>query len=110
MTKAKTMIHKYNRKELCIADPSSQFLCSVPPSIFLVALLVVQSGLTTFFCRNIGTISCFFLHIQNFHKRDQICNFCNETKETILYLFWECNIVKSLWLEMAEILKNKSNV
>jgi hypothetical protein len=36
--------------------------------------------------------------------------FCNETKETIFYLFWECNTVKSLWLEMAEILKNKRNV
>jgi len=43
-------------------------------------------------------------------KETQLCNFCNETKETILHLFWECNIVKSLWLEMAEILKNKCNV
>ena len=39
-----------------------------------------------------------------------LCNFCNEAKEIILHLFWECNIVKSLWLEMAEILKNKCNV
>ena len=36
-------------------------------------------------------------------KETQHCNICNETKETILHLFWECNIVKSLWLEMAEI-------
>ena len=44
-------------------------------------------------------------------KETQHCNVCNETKETILHLFWECNIVKSLWLEMAEILKkNKCNV
>jgi hypothetical protein len=35
--------------------------------------------------------------------------FCNETKETILHLFWEYNIVKSLWFEIAEILK-KTNV
>jgi len=31
-------------------------------------------------------------------------------KETILHLFWECNIVKSILLEMAEILRNKCNV
>ena len=43
-------------------------------------------------------------------KETQLCKFCNETKETISHLFWECNIVKSLWLEMAEILKNKCNV
>ena len=43
-------------------------------------------------------------------KETQLCNFCNETKETILHLFWECNIVTSLWMEMAEILKNKCNV
>ena len=43
-------------------------------------------------------------------KETQDCNFCNETKETILHLFWECNIVKNLWLEMAEILKNKCNI
>ena len=40
-------------------------------------------------------------------KETQLCNFCNEAKETILHLFWECNIVKSLWLEMAEILKKQ---
>jgi hypothetical protein len=40
-------------------------------------------------------------------KETQLCNFCNETQETILHLFWECNFVKSLWLEMAEILKKQ---
>jgi hypothetical protein len=40
-------------------------------------------------------------------KETQLCNFCNETKETILHLFWECNIVKSLLLEMADILKKQ---
>jgi hypothetical protein len=29
-------------------------------------------------------------------KETQHCNLCNETKETILHLFWECNIVKSM--------------
>ena len=41
-------------------------------------------------------------------KKTQLCNFCNEIKETILHIFWECNIFKSLWLEMAEILKKTS--
>ena len=41
-------------------------------------------------------------------KQAQLRNFCNETKEPILHLFWECNFVKSLWFEMAEILKKTS--
>jgi hypothetical protein len=53
-----------------MSDPSSQFLFLILLSIFLVVLLVVQSVLTKFFCKNIG----------------------------------------GLWLEMAEILKNKCNV
>ena len=40
-------------------------------------------------------------------KETQLCILCNETKETILHLFWECNIVTSLWMEMAEILKKQ---
>ena len=43
-------------------------------------------------------------------KETELCNFCNEIKETILHIFRECNIVKGLWLEMAEILKHKCNV
>ena len=39
-------------------------------------------------------------------KETQLRNFCNETKEPSLHLFWECDIVKCLWFEMAEILKN----
>jgi hypothetical protein len=38
-------------------------------------------------------------------KETQHCNLGNETKETILHLFWECNIVKILWLEMVDILR-----
>jgi hypothetical protein len=53
-------------------------------------------------CRILSTNSLLF---KCKLKETQHCNVCNETKETILHLFWECNIVKSLWLEMAEIWK-----
>ena len=43
-------------------------------------------------------------------KETQLCNVCDETKQTMLHLFWECCIVKSLWHEMVEILKDKYNV
>jgi len=38
-------------------------------------------------------------------KETQLYNFCNEAKETILHLFWECNFVKGLWFQKAAILK-----
>jgi hypothetical protein len=41
-------------------------------------------------------------------RETQLCNFCNEIKETIWLFFWKCNIVKSLWLEMTEIFKKKN--
>jgi hypothetical protein len=43
-------------------------------------------------------------------KETQLCNVCDETKQTMLHLFWECCIVKRLWHEMVEISKDKYNV
>ena len=43
-------------------------------------------------------------------KETNLCTFCNETKESILHLFWECNYSKNVWLEFAETLKNKSDI
>jgi hypothetical protein len=43
-------------------------------------------------------------------RETQLWNFCNEIKETIWLFFWKCNIVKNLWLEMAEILKKKKKL
>ena len=57
-------------------------------SVFLVALLVVQSDLTKFFCKNIATISCFFLHIQNFHKLSLSFFFVN-----LILTFKFCGII-----------------
>ena len=33
-----------------------------------------------------------------------------EIKQTMLQLFWECCIVKRIWHEMVDILKDKCNV
>ena len=35
-------------------------------------------------------------------KETQLCTFCNESKETVLHLFWDCSVVKTLWLELSE--------
>jgi hypothetical protein len=41
-------------------------------------------------------------------KETQLWNLSK--KETILQLFWKCNIVKSQWFEMAEIFRKKASV
>ena len=43
-------------------------------------------------------------------KETMLCSFCNETKESILHLFCECSVVKNLWFEISELLKNKCNI
>lgn len=43
-------------------------------------------------------------------KETHLCSFCNETKETILHLFWECPVVKNFWIEIRELFKNRCNV
>ena len=40
-------------------------------------------------------------------KETHLCSFCNETKETILHLFWDCCVVKNLWLEISELFQNR---
>jgi hypothetical protein len=48
--------------------------------------------------------------VQKSTRVDIILNkkiFVMKQKKQFLDLFWECNIVKSLWLEMAEIFKKK---
>ena len=43
-------------------------------------------------------------------KETNLCTFCNETNETIEHLFWECNITKNLWFEIADIFQNRCNI
>ena len=35
----------------------------------------------------------------------ELCAFCGETRETILHLFCDCNIVKNIWLKIYEQLQ-----
>ena len=37
-------------------------------------------------------------------KETELCNFCQETKETILHLFLECTVSKKLWLQIKTTL------
>lgn len=34
------------------------------------------------------------------------CSFCNYQTESLQHLFWDCHIVKSIWLQLFECLKN----
>ena len=31
-------------------------------------------------------------------KKTELCTFCMETKENLLYLFWKCNLVQNFGL------------
>ena len=43
-------------------------------------------------------------------KETNLCSFCNETRETILHLLWDCYVVKNLWLEFANFLSDTCNI
>lgn len=43
-------------------------------------------------------------------KETNLCSFCNETKETISHLFWECMLVRNLWLEIAALFLVENNL
>ena len=42
-------------------------------------------------------------------KETQLCSFCNETKETIEHIFWECYIVKNFWFQLVDTLHSNCN-
>ena len=43
-------------------------------------------------------------------KETSLCTFCNETRETLIHIFWDCSIVKSLWLEFADFVFSECNL
>lgn len=43
-------------------------------------------------------------------KETHLCSFCGETKETILHIFWECSVSRTLWLELTSALQNRCSV
>ena len=43
-------------------------------------------------------------------KETHLCSFCGETKETILHLFWECSVARTLWLDLAGALQTRCSV
>ena len=42
-------------------------------------------------------------------KETHMCSFCNETKETIYHLFWECPLIRNFWIEIGDLLLNQCN-
>ena len=47
-----------------------------------------------------------YLKMCNIINND-ICTFCNEEKETIENLFWECRVVEQFWDEFTKCLREK---
>ena len=43
-------------------------------------------------------------------KETELCSFCNETRETLLHLFYSCSITRNLWLELANYIREKFNL
>lgn len=41
---------------------------------------------------------------------DKKCLFCNEVEETIVHIFWNCNVADSTWLDIQEWWKIKVTV
>ena len=37
----------------------------------------------------------------------ELCTFCNETKETMCHLIWECRHSKTIWLRFRDIIEQK---
>lgn len=40
-------------------------------------------------------------------KNDDLCDFCKEETETIVHLFWECDIIQRFWKELETIVQEK---
>lgn len=43
-------------------------------------------------------------------KETELCSFCQETKETIVHLFWDCMIIKNLWIDLTKLLEESCDV
>ena len=42
-------------------------------------------------------------------KTDPSCEWCDETNQTIVHLFWDCPVVHTLWNKISEWLSSKLN-
>lgn len=40
----------------------------------------------------------------------ELCSYCFETKESLIHLFFECNLVRTLWLQLRDELRSKCNI
>ena len=39
-------------------------------------------------------------------KRDPSCNWCDCNKKTLLHSFWDCEIVKNIWIKLIKLLSD----
>ena len=40
-------------------------------------------------------------------KAEDTCSLCNEVTETILHLFWDCEVSKQFWIELRRYINNR---
>ncbi len=43
-------------------------------------------------------------------KETNLCTFCNETRETITHLFWECQTIRNFWMEIKTTFNNTCDI
>ena len=43
-------------------------------------------------------------------KEPHLCSLCNETKENILHVFWDCTVAENILLNLLELIENKCNI
>ena len=43
-------------------------------------------------------------------KTEDTCSFCKNAPETILHLFWNCEIIQTFWTGISNYIKNKCNI
>ena len=62
---------------------------------------------------NVRKIRIYFTNSKLFKcklSETELCSFCNNTKETILHLFFECMYSKNILLSFVSLLQEKCNI
>ena len=73
------------------------------PSIVNIRFQFLQVKHQTFYWRYLycGYVTNKMLFKANLHSNDR-CSFCDREVETFKHLYWDCNIVQSLWVHFIE--------
>ena len=69
-------------------------------TMYVTPFATVQEVKLRWFQHRILTTNTFVFKLKIIDN--DLCTFCNENKEYIEHLFWECNIVQTFWNRLLE--------